>query len=552
LKLGRRGLVLGWALLLALAVGVRLWNALAGPRMWGYDAWGHVAYALFLDVYAGLPWADQGWSYFHPPLHYAVGWALARLGQAEVLMRGLALLGSAASLGTAGLAAWLVRRTSPGRPELALVAFGGVACLPVHLFVSPMPGNQMTLTLLASAGLCAFVANDIRARPALLGDAAAGGLVGLALLTHFGGLISGLAICAALFARAALAEQRGPALRRAAARAAVVAGAALILATPYYARNIAAFGNPFEMSRNHPLVARVESDQPPGARSWRDYVQVSPQLFDDPDPRAPHMLHSIWGTLYAGIWADIFRESDVERALQVPRGSGLMAGIGLVPTAIAALGAWLALADVRRGRRRAVYLVLLLQALASLVAFALFAWRVPTWSALKSSYLLGLSLAWGACLARGVEGLASRAGWGWRAGPALLLAGVAAVASLANLSGATLPRRADAPATGSVDFYFGDYAGARRIYARLIQGSRYSVPWLDSLAAVELAQGRALQARRLYARAVAVERARGPEHAYRRGQLAVATALAGEPAAAREILDAALGDSGPSCARTAL
>jgi hypothetical protein len=46
-------LALGWALLLALVVGVRLWNALAGPRMWGYDAWGHVAYALFLDVYRG-------------------------------------------------------------------------------------------------------------------------------------------------------------------------------------------------------------------------------------------------------------------------------------------------------------------------------------------------------------------------------------------------------------------------------------------------------------------------------------------------------------------
>ena len=73
----RRGLALAWALVLGLAVGVRLWNALAGPRMWGYDAWGHVAYTLFLDAYRGLPWADQGWSYFHPPLHYLLGWGLA-------------------------------------------------------------------------------------------------------------------------------------------------------------------------------------------------------------------------------------------------------------------------------------------------------------------------------------------------------------------------------------------------------------------------------------------------------------------------------------------
>ncbi|HEY5656246.1 MAG TPA: hypothetical protein VIY27_00510, partial [Myxococcota bacterium] len=290
----RRGLALAWALVLGLAVGVRLWNALAGPRMWGYDAWGHVAYTLFLDAYRGLPWADQGWSYFHPPLHYLLGWALAQLRDAELLMRGLALLGSAASLGTAGLAAWVARRASPARPALALVAFGGVACLPVHFFVSPMPGNAMTSALLASAAVCAFVANDARARPALAGDAAAGALVGLALLTHFGGLVPGLALCAALFARASLAEQRGRALRRATVRAAVVAAAALLLALPYYARSLAAFGDAFEMSREYAPVADVERDQQPGARSWRDYVFVSPKLFTDPDPQAPHMLHSVW------------------------------------------------------------------------------------------------------------------------------------------------------------------------------------------------------------------------------------------------------------------
>jgi len=65
-------LIGGWIAAIGGAVGVRLWNALAGPRMWGYDAWGHVAYVLFLDIYRAVPWADQGWSYFHPPLHYAL------------------------------------------------------------------------------------------------------------------------------------------------------------------------------------------------------------------------------------------------------------------------------------------------------------------------------------------------------------------------------------------------------------------------------------------------------------------------------------------------
>ena len=87
----RTWLLAGWGVTLGVTVGVRLWNALAGPLMWGYDAWGHVAYVLFLDLYRGVPWADQGWSYFHPPFHYALGWLLAQAGSGEVLMRGLAL-----------------------------------------------------------------------------------------------------------------------------------------------------------------------------------------------------------------------------------------------------------------------------------------------------------------------------------------------------------------------------------------------------------------------------------------------------------------------------
>src|SRR5262245_14628063 len=128
-----------WCAAGGLAAGARLGEALAGPVQWGYDAWGHVASALFLDLYRAVPWADQGWSYFHPPLHYAIGWALAQLGSGEALARGLALWNGAASLATAALAAQVVRWASPEPPGLALVGFCAVAYLPVHFVLSPMP-----------------------------------------------------------------------------------------------------------------------------------------------------------------------------------------------------------------------------------------------------------------------------------------------------------------------------------------------------------------------------------------------------------------------------
>ena len=148
-----RLLAVGWCASVAGAVGVRVWNAVFGPRFIGYDAWGHISYVFFLDMYRAIPYADQGWSYFHPPLHYLFGWVLMQLGNPEVLVVGISLLGVAASLGVAALAIRPIRQALSDRPALALLGFSAVAYLPVHVYVSPMPGNEMVATFLAAAAL---------------------------------------------------------------------------------------------------------------------------------------------------------------------------------------------------------------------------------------------------------------------------------------------------------------------------------------------------------------------------------------------------------------
>lgn len=398
------------------AIGVRAWNALAGPMMWGYDAWGHVAYVLFLDLYRAIPWADQGWSYFHPPFHYALGFLLAQFGSSEVLVRGLALLGGASSLATAALAAWLVRRATPAGGGLALLAFVAVSMLPLHIFMSSMPGNEMTLTLLTAAAIAVSIANESRESPSGVLDLACGVLLGAALLTKFSALIPVCVVVAVVAARPFWNRAAGAELRQSLVRCAWIVGVAGLIALPYYARNIETFGTPFQLSRDYPLIAQVERDQPPGERTIADYFRFSPRVFTQPNPLAPHLLHSVWGTVYLNIWADIFRESDNERALDADRSerptttSMALAGLGL--TALALFGAGLAVGDVRAGRRRPIYIPLLLLSLATVAAFALFAWRVPIWSALKASYLLGLSLPYGVFIARAAESLcASRVVW---------------------------------------------------------------------------------------------------------------------------------------------
>jgi Tfp pilus assembly protein PilF len=535
---GPRLLALGWFGAVAVAVGVRLWNALAGPLMWGYDARGHLAYVFYLDRYAAIPWAHQGWGYFHPPLHYALGWALAQFGSAEVLLRGLALLGSAASLAIAGLAAAVTRAAAPEPPGLPLLAFTAVAFLPVHLYASPMSGNELTCAFFGAAALAALIANERRHRPQLRGDVLAGLLIGLGLLSKFSGAVF-LAGALAVIALRSLRDC-APARRRTALRAAVLAGVALALAGPYYARNLAEYGTPFRMSRDYALAAQVEAGQAPGSRSWRDFVNLSPRLVSDPRPGAAHLVHSIWGSAYVNAWVDarsLWNRLPEDDAARVRRARIAMVSLGLPPTALALIGALLALRDVRRGRRADVYVPLLVWAALALLAFGVFAVRVPRISALKASYLFGLSLPYGVFAARAVEALGRRGAFA--AFGAVVLAAVAAAVVYAV--GPVHPRRDHNGALGAVQLLAGDHAAARRFYHGRLSRAPDSIDWLEGLAAVELAAGEAERARGLYARALSG--GRGDPN--RLARLGVASALAGDFAAARAQLGAAVDAGAP-------
>jgi len=538
-----------WIAAVGVAVGLRVWNALTSELMWGYDAWGHVAYMLFIDLYHAFPRADQGWSYYQPPLHYVLGAGLAQLGRGELLVRGLSLLASLASLGIAALAALLARRAAPGRPGLALVAFCAVAFLPVQLYMGGMPGNELGVAFFNSAAVASFVWNQQRERRSIGLDGLTGVLLALALLTKHTGLV---AVCAVGLSLLVLELWEGDvraALRRLVPRALVLGAAVAAIAGPHYLRNVAAYGKPIPTNRDYPLVAQVEAPQPPGVRRLSDYLRVAPRMFVDANPLAQPMQHSILSTTYMSAWSEIHRESDRGRALEAELGTRpattLMGLLGLLPTALALAGAVLAARDAMRGRRRGLYVPLLGLGAVMLGVYALFLWNVPIWAAVKAAYCLSLSLPFALFLVRGIEGLeacAARRSLAKTAVPAALGAlGVVAVASaVVGASGVVLERRRDAPAMGAVHYYFDELEAARRVYAPYLEEASYKAPWLENLAAVELALGNAARARSLYERAAELAQRAGLEDPQRGGRIAVALALSGELEPARSRFDAIL------------
>ena len=537
-------LLLGWIASVGLATAVRGWNAIFGPLFYGYDAWGHISYVFFLDMYHALPYADQGWSYFHPPLHYLLGWALMQAGDPDVLVIGLSLVGSAASLGVAALAGWLVHRAFPQHPGLALLGFTAIAFLPVHLYTSPMPGNEMTATFLAAAVVAAHLRNELRETPTRAGDVATGALAGLAMLSKFTDLIPVLSVFALTAVRWLRAGRARPPLARPLARIAAIAIPMLVLAGPWYARNVVEFGTPFMTSADVPDVHRIQASQPPGERSWVDFLRFSPKVFEESVPSAPHMIHAVWPNTYLNVWFDTFRESqlpfprDIVPHPFIHQLTILFGLLGLVPTVVAIWGAAVAARRALRDPDGAIEAGMWILAAGTLLAFVLFAMRIPTWAALKASYLLNLSLPFAFFLAAGALDLWRRDRWLGAVVPVLV--GVEALcASYVFATGkppGLMRRDFDSMQMLSVRAHFGDFAPTRQVL-------RWDAPkrsYLEARAAAELLSGNPGLARRFYQRAGEMpldDPADGPWWANR---LAVATALDDRPERARRLLDEAL------------
>jgi tetratricopeptide (TPR) repeat protein len=397
-----------------------------------------------------------------------------------------------------------------------------------------MVGNEMTSALWISATLAALVANERRDVPSLKGDALTGLAAGLALLAKFSGVLA-LATALVVPVVRGLGSRHG--MRRGLTRALVVGVVAAVLAGPFYLRNLIEFGTPFRMSRVDPLVAEIESKQPPGERSWRDFVSISPLLFVEPNPKADHLLHSVWGTLYVTGWSDtrwISAHIMQRTRTRLGQAQRVMMALGVIPTALALLGAVALLLDLRRGH--AIALPLLVCCALTLVSVVGFAITVPTYAALKSSYLLGLSIPYGVFVARAGALLARRSRWLATAG-ALGVVVAAAATFVTDRVGSLRGPLPESWLAGPVLMHFGEYDESIALYRSLMLGRPLLIgPLSENIAAVEIAVGRPERAQAIYRRL----EERGIAEPWRANQYAVANALVGNHTEALRWFDAAL------------
>jgi len=389
--------------LVALASVARVHNAFAYPPLQDFDGPGHALNVFAL--YQGTLPSRQLWSGFHPPLYYAVGAALWRvLPEAVPVHAALRLLSAAAGFGALAIAWRALRRFVP-RADAA-VALALVASAPVFAIATSMLGNETACAFFTTAALARLV--EIPARP-LRHAAASSLLASLAALCKSTGLVA-VAVVAATYPW----RLRGSA--RAAARALLAASAApLVLLAPYYGRLIAEGGSPIAAVRGGELRDGLGSEmaaQLPGERHLSDYVAFPPAALLAPFKEAPGLVRSVPGLLYASTWADGHGQFLPSARRPVQAAAAGTALLGLLPTALAALGA------LRIARHRSAYPgvgPLFAFALLLAAAFAAQTWAVPVYSAVKASYLLPALLPVALALAARLSAARGRARSGLRA-----------------------------------------------------------------------------------------------------------------------------------------
>jgi hypothetical protein len=384
-------------------LAARIHNAFAYPPLLDFDGPGHAANVLALHR-GELPDA-LAWAGFHPPLYHALGALLWTLLPTSIPVHVTLRLISGAFGAGAALLAWRGLRGFVAPADAAVAATLAIAA-PVAMIAGSMIGNETTCAFFITAALLHFVSipEDPRglARHALVTAIP----LSLAALTKSTALVA-IAASGLLYATRIRVD-----MRCALVATALVVGIPTAALAPHAVRLLRAGGGSMLSVVSGAAVSRDAREemaaQPPGVRRLSDYAFVPASTWTEPVYSAPGLVRSVPGLLWASTWADGHAQFLPASQPRVVSAAALTSVAGTIPATLALLG----LARVLRDRRAFVAAAGPLLFLALLfVSLLRYTWVIPSFSAVKASYLLSALFPATLLLALGMGGLTPR----WRA-----------------------------------------------------------------------------------------------------------------------------------------
>jgi tetratricopeptide (TPR) repeat protein len=413
----RRTFTLVATVLVLIGAAIRIHNGLSFPVLASYDGFAHFTYVWYLSATRHIPLPTSGWEFFHPPFYYALMAGLwTALSGIDPVMRlhiGVAIIAAAGLLHVAVV--WdVVRRRAPEDRLLQLLAVVFMLFLPVHLYSAGFLGNEGLTAVLCSLAFLVLLAH-LR-RPTWPRSLVLGLVLGLAMLTK----ITALAVVIGALVTIALKGPQQRRWREMGVHLAVVLATLLATCGWYYARNVEHYGTPFVMSRRELMLRLVEDSQPQARRSAAEYLLFDPMIFrrpmwprgtagsDDAAGWSRALRDSVWTGLYANTWFDGFGGWTVPRITESElsrRAGQALLVLGVVPTLVVLLGLGSALVALCRRGWDDVFVSTLLTIAPMLAIFVLGTRAVPIAAAVKATYLLPVTAAFGVGFALGLERL---------------------------------------------------------------------------------------------------------------------------------------------------
>ncbi len=407
--------------MLAIAVAVRLNNVVTFPSLRAFDGFGHFTYIWFMADQWRVPLPTSGWSFFHPPLYYALMasiWTLLAPVDAVVRLNvGTGLIAMLGLIHGVGIFA-ITRRYFPGRPIVHLLAAGLMFFLPLHLYTAGFLGNENLNAVLCSLSLVTLL--WVLRRPTWARGALLGLCLGLALLTKF----TALAVVAGALGTLALQTLVQRSWRAGAVTLAAACSVMLLVSGWFYARNLSMYGTPFKMSRDEFMVRHVENFQSQGLRNFWEYVLFDPLILRRPAwPRGipltgefpadfPHsaLRESVLTGIYANAWFDSAGNTVIPAPAysDVTRHAGqMLLTLGLVPSILVVVGVGTAIQRLWRRGWDGTLVAMLTTSVAMAALFVKAMNTVPMHAAVKATYVAPVSLVFGFWFALGADRLGS-------------------------------------------------------------------------------------------------------------------------------------------------
>jgi tetratricopeptide (TPR) repeat protein len=212
----------------------------------GFDAYWHLNYIKEIQDHHHLPFADEGWEMYQPPLYYLLGAGLLSLCRLSTSDLGavvvLRAFGLATGLATLALIAASLRLLFPENPRRQLAGIIFAAFVPVDLYLSVHISNEMLLAALVTASIYMTLHILANPQPRAWHYSLLGLLLGAALLTKITALVAVVAVLLVLAARVYLQKPGSLwiSMRNLGAALAVV----LAVSGWHYTRVWARFGTP--------------------------------------------------------------------------------------------------------------------------------------------------------------------------------------------------------------------------------------------------------------------------------------------------------------------